>query len=1091
MSFFDNHYLFSETYIKEYIEQQKHKDITGQDILNKYKTIKEWHDECSDTNWFTDFIRPVLDTMGFKYPPVKDNIIILYTNPPASGDRPVAVLYAVSKGFDLDSKKKGKYYAFNAVKAAKENGVEWAMLTNGYKWRVYNTRNVSPYENYLEVDIENSVNNMESPDEAFTLFNLFFNVRTYYREDDGELVIEKIKEKSDKKAEQIEDFLRGKAEEILKDLCYGFKENMGYEKYDRTTCRMIYQDAITLLFRMLFFGYAESRGLLPCNQEDVDYRNNSFFKLCEEAKDVLNQGKAHEIKNGFDFWDRLDEHLRIYVDRTYNGGLFDNSDKPILREYRIANGWLIKCLAEIAYKKDRKTNSYIEKIEYKDLSVRNLGSIYEGLLEFNLFIADERMVKRISKGKVQYLKTRGLTLRKSDEPNIIEPGDIYLSQDATERKDTGSYYTPEDVVEYIVSNTVGRKLEELKNELKELLKIDFDALAYEPTDSVKKRIQRRIDEETVKFIEDKVLSLSVIDSAMGSGHFLVNAAYRLANGIVDILCENNWESDEDIPVDIGHWKRRVVENCIYGIDINPLAVTLAKLSLWLISASNDKALSFIDHHLKEGNSIIGTDRHHVKVKNEKYPIFEVSYENYMDSVMKKYKELKKTGSATREDVKKQQEIHDEINQMLELVKKKYDYYLASLYAGGIQDEMKFADVLRSKDINDFQTEEMEPLWKIAEEKKFFHWELEFPEVFLKGGFDIAIGNPPYVEVNKDEYVTNKFYTLDTKNLYAYMIEVTLANTAFNGRYGYILPLASVSTDRLMTFHKYLNSKSGEIYIANFAKRPSKLFKKVEHRLAIIFGRKKSTDDEQMAVYTTKYIRWYSNERKNLFDAIKFAKMTNTISKFSGYPKISSEIGYSILCKLNKVDKYIENYLSSKKTNKKIYYHRGIDYWSKVLNFAPEIIYGNGERKPSDTYIEVNLKEDIPVNIILSVLNSNLFYWYWLVWSDCRMLNRREIAYFPFSIECLNERQYNGLNDLALELMVDLDKNSSRLSFSHPTKGIMEYSEFHPKLSREIINKIDDILAEYYDFNSDEIDYILNYDIRFRMGDDEGEESNEE
>ena len=81
MSFFDNHYLFSETYIKEYIEQQKHKDITGQDILNKYKTIKEWHDECSDTNWFTDFIRPVLDTMGFKYPPVKDNIIILYTNP--------------------------------------------------------------------------------------------------------------------------------------------------------------------------------------------------------------------------------------------------------------------------------------------------------------------------------------------------------------------------------------------------------------------------------------------------------------------------------------------------------------------------------------------------------------------------------------------------------------------------------------------------------------------------------------------------------------------------------------------------------------------------------------------------------------------------------------------------------------------------------------------------------------------------------------------------------------------------------------------------------------------------------------------------
>ncbi|MCR4437173.1 MAG: hypothetical protein QHH06_15775 [Clostridiales bacterium] len=729
----------------------------------------------------------------------------------------------------MDSKKKGKYYAFNAVKAAKENGVEWAMLTNGCKWRIYNTRNVSPYENYLEVDIEDSVNNMESPDEAFTLFNLFFNVRTYYREDDGELVIEKIKEDSDKKAEQIEDFLRGKAEEILKDLCYGFKENMGYEKYDRTTCRMIYQDAITLLFRMLFFGYAESRGLLPCNQEDVDYRDNSFFKLCEEAKDVLNQGKTHEIKNGFDFWDRLDEHLRIYVDRTYNGGLFDNSDKPILKEYRIANGWLIKCLAEIAYKKDRKTNSYIEKIEYKDLSVRNLGSIYEGLPEFNLFIAGERMVKRISKGKVQYLKTRGLTLRKSDEPNIIEPGDIYLSQDATERKDTGSYYTPEDGVEYIVSNTVGRKLEELKNELKELLKTDFDALAYEPTDSVKKRIQRRIDEETVKFIEDKVLSLSVIDSAAGSGHFLVNAAYRLANGIVDILCENNWESDEDIPVDIGHWKRRVVENCIYGIDINPLAVMLAKLSLWLISASNDKALSFIDHHLKEGNSIIGTDRHHVKVKNEKYPIFEVSYENYMEPVMKKYKELKKTGSATREDVKKQQEIHDEINQMLELVKKKYDYYLASLYAGGIQDEMKFADVLRSKDINDFKTEEMEPLWKIA--------------------------------VRYSVY-----YTLSSRNLYAYMMENSIEKFKNGGVYGFIILLSLVTSPKMISIKNYVIKRSRNIWINSYSIRPAKIFQNVDQRVCIVYG-SKDILSECVNIYTTKYIMWNSNQRKLFCPAV--------------------------------------------------------------------------------------------------------------------------------------------------------------------------------------------------------------------------------
>jgi len=123
----------------------------------------------------------------------------------------------------------------------------------------------------------------------------------------------------------------------------------------------------------------------------------------------------------------------VYVDRSYNGGLFHNEDKPILKEYRIANGRLTKCLAELSYNLD-KTGKYTEAIEYKDLSVRNLGSIYEGLLEYQLFIADERMVQKKSKGQVKYLKAAEVKLQNSDLKNIIEKGGIYLSQDALERK---------------------------------------------------------------------------------------------------------------------------------------------------------------------------------------------------------------------------------------------------------------------------------------------------------------------------------------------------------------------------------------------------------------------------------------------------------------------------------------------------------------------------------------------------------------------------------------------------------------------------------------------------------------------------------
>ena len=282
----------------------------------------------------------------------------------------------------------------------------------------------------------------------------------------------------------------------------------------------------------------------------------------------------------------MDTHIRIYVDRSYNGGLFHNDDKAILKKHRIANGRLSKCLAELAYNLD-KSGGFSIPIEYKDLSVRNLGSIYEGLLEYRLFIAEEEMVQRKTKGQVKYLRAADVKLQNSDVKNLIEKGGIYLSQDALERKETGAYYTPEDVVEYIVENTVGKKLDELRTELKNQQKYLLEQLAYENEgSSLMRGLQNQIDEITIKFIHEKVLALSIIDSAMGSGHFLVNAAYRVANEIVDIVSENKWETtNDDIIVDVMHWKRKVVENSIYGIDINGLSVALARLSLWLISAS--------------------------------------------------------------------------------------------------------------------------------------------------------------------------------------------------------------------------------------------------------------------------------------------------------------------------------------------------------------------------------------------------------------------------------------------------------------------------------------------------------------------------
>ena len=1087
MQYFDNHFLFSETYIKEYIKEENKKNRVNDDIASAFKQIKEWNHEYvlgeyANDPWF-EYIDSILDVLGFQKTSKNENRVI-YANTISEDEMPVAVCHFIGKDEKVGSTRKGKYYSYNALKAAKEYGVNWAMLTNGYQWRIYNTKNVSPYENYLEVDIQESINNNTMADDAFKLFYLFFNVRTYHQED-GELAIEKIKALSDKKAETIEETLRGKAEEILKELCYGLKENMNKEDFTEKEKKAIYNDAIIILYRLLFFGYAESRGLLPIREDDPDY-TVSYKNLCDDAKDLHNKGEVYSIKDGFEIWQKLDTQLRVYVDGSYNGGLFHNEDKPILKKHRIANGRLTKCLAELSYNLD-KAGKYTEVIEYKDLSVRNLGSIYEGLLEYRLFIADERMVQKKSKAQVKYLRAADVKLQNSDLKNIIEKGGIYLSQDALERKETGAYYTPEDVVEYIVENTVGKKLQELKIELCESKKDLLEQLTYEPVVSRQRSLQLQIDKITMDFINEKILSLSIIDSAMGSGHFLVNAAYLVANEILEMVVENAWESDEDsIKADIQYWKRKVVENCIYGIDINGLSVALARLSLWLISASNDKALSFIDHHLKEGNSIIGTDRRHVEIKGSKDNLFGVlSYGDYMRPILEKYKDLKSVGSATKADVVRQKEIFDQINEDLKLVKKKYDYYLASQFAGGIEDQLAYFDLLSSNNIRDFQNDEMKTLWELARDKNFFHWELEFSEVFQKGGFDVAIGNPPYVEVTEQDYQYSIFHTLNTRNLYSYMMENNIKNSSESSSFGFILPLSGMYTPRMKKLQEFLIDHK-ELYISNFAIRPGKIFNNAEQRVSIIIGRSLN-DFEKGEIFTTKYIRWYTKERKTLFNNIKFVHNPFEELNITFIPKIGKEIESSILKKLFKKQSKLKELIDNNKGDNKITYHSSARYWLKAFNFIPMFYNEKRGYSQSSEYKTLYLKKGINSSIIACLINSSLFYWYWILLSDERHFLKKDVEEFPINYKEIAIDSANLFDKLLANLMDSYKMFSEEKTVNlGGNAGIVKYQEFHPKHSKKIIDEIDNLLGELYGFTLEELDFIKGYDIRFRMG----KESNE-
>lgn len=1084
MKYFDNHFLFSETYIKNYINESNKKSAAKDEtLLNMFTNVVEWNREYINGDYSSDpwefYIDAVLDVLGFENREAKNNIRVLYTNPIASGVKAVAICYGIDRKEDVSSIEKGKYFAYNAVKAARENDVDWAILTNGYKWRIYDAKNISPYENYLEVDIEASINVNSSPNDAFKLFNLFFNVKTYFTED-GELKIEKIKDQSDKTAETIEEFLRGKAEEILKDLCYGFKENMGKQVYTEEDRKNIYNDAIILLYRLLFFGYAESRGLLPITSDDPNYPD-SFEKLCFDAKEVINKGQLAIIREGFEFWERLDSHLRVYVDNSYNGGLFHNEDKPVLKEHRIANEHLVKCLAEISHNKD-KNDKYTTEIQYKDLSVRNLGAIYEGLLEYRLFIAEERMVQRKNKNKVTFIKAAEITLKDSDKKAVINPGGIYLSQDALERKETGAYYTPEDVVEYIVDNTIGKKLRELKQELKERLKPQYEELQYEPTELGKRRIQNEIDSVTLEFINEKILTLSIIDSAMGSGHFLVNAAYRVSNEIVSIIADNDWQSMDEVPVDIKEWKRKVVENCIYGIDINELSVALARLSLWLISADNDKALSFIDHHLKTGDSIIGATKSQVKhVTDEKLiQMFDVLPEAMLEPVINKFNKIKEIGSSTKYDVEVQKDIYEQIERELNLIKKKFDYYLSTKYAGGITDEKEYIDLMRFGTLDDFEKPEIKPLMQYARDNKFFHWELEFPQVFEKGGFDIAIGNPPYVDVELSKYKAVNLKTYTCRNLYAYMIEKNIDNIIMDGFLGVIVPLSIISTPRMKEVEYYVIDHN-ETCISSYAIRPSKIFRNVDQRVSIILGKK--SKKPHCILKTSKYNRWYKEERKTLFSNINYVNCERNYILDGRIPKIGSEVEGEILNKIFSKENRLSDLFISTGENK-IYYHSAARYWIKSLDFIPEFYSEKKGNSKSSEYKEITLNSRVDPKIVGSIINSTLFFWFWSIYSDDRHVNKSDIGSIMFDYSKLDDNQKIILVEEFDNLMRDYRDNSTIKECNYSGIGKVRYQEFRPKNSKKIIDKIDEVLGLYYGFTQQEIEFIKNYDIKFRLGEEE-------
>ncbi|MEE9236650.1 MAG: N-6 DNA methylase [Thermoplasmata archaeon] len=735
-------------------------------------------------------------------------------------DRALAVGEVKRWEASLDSFGKDRYNrhknpSFQIWLYLQQTKPKWGILSNGRNWRLYHEER--PMDSYYEVDL---VTILDTDDvEGFRYFFYLFRKEAFLPRVDEKPLLERVLQGSEDYAREVGDNLKENVYKALRILAQGFfdipENRLDLKNEDHLA--LVQQNVMRLLYRLLFILYAEGKGLLG----DFSYLESSYslYKLKHEIAEKRDQGKLI-LPSGKAYWYRIKELVNLidqgseasniprdqfYVP-AYNGGLFDPRLNEFLEGKVLGDSSLAAAIDLLARAPaDRDSLGFVD---YSTLDIRHLGSIYEGLLEYRLQVAGQQMVV-VGKKMLWTPYEKYSQRRKRVQPfdsftrdNRAEAGELYVATHKDERKATGSYYTPDPVVEYIVRHTLGPVLEE----------------KWQDTLS------------SGKLLRDAVLSLRVLDPAMGSGHFLVGAIEFLAQKLLEAIqqdLEAGRLSEETTVGCTPDWaKREVLAHCIFGVDLNELAVELARVSLWLTTISKEKPLSFLDHRLKRGNSLIGAylrdlayyppeflERAARKVGAEQEQT-ELEATPFLDHLRGIVGHISTIGDETRQDIEAKKRLFQDLLQSEEYLRIKH---LADIRTGIFfgPRPTKTSDAGRqygnltwaimSGDRKQWERE-IGSGWRrraleIAGDKAFFHWELEFPDVFQgpNPGFDAVIGNPPYVsfglgrvgklERSEDLYIRSSFrssaeYKIST---YALFMELAIRLSRDGARQGLILP----------------------------------------------------------------------------------------------------------------------------------------------------------------------------------------------------------------------------------------------------------------------------------------------------------------
>ena len=669
-----------------------------------------------------------------------------------------------------------------------DDPIRWGILTNGALWRLYDNRARPRASGFFEVEVP-AILDDDHQDELRTFFLLFR--RQAFTLDEGATTtfVETALAEGRRYEEQVAQDLSGVVfEDVFPILVTALAEKSGAPLTEVRDASLIF------LYRLLFVLYAEDRGLLPVN--DARYADYGLRKSVRD--DIARKTAAHGIFSevATTYYDHLATLFNQIGqgDRSiglppYNGRLFSSVAAPLLETSKLADSVVAPIVHGLSHTRGSLSNGpgtgHAEGnprfVNYRDMSVQQLGSIYERLME--------------------------------QEPTRESGGKIAVRPNPYARKDSGSFYTPQELVDLIIDQTLEPLAEE---RLKK-----FEDRARELKSDRRPKTQRRRDLEQLDPAE-AVLDLKVLDPAMGSGHFLVSAVDFLSDYISDLLeyvpevpdwlggdyasplvkritairedivkraTESNWVMDESLLTDQAIIRRMVLKRCIYGVDKNPLTVELAKVSLWLHSFTVGAPLSFLDHHLRTGDSLVGIRIAEAREYLRQWGgLFASSAIAAAETSAKSMQRIEQKSDADVAEVRESAALFRDVEETTAELRGLLDFVCGLRWrTAGMKSKQRKAfeaPLVETLGLDPDSTlnllakgPEVAPadspgarrsarraftaMWNesrsIADREVVLHWEAAFPGVWHgwqddrpKGGFDAVIGNPPWDRIKLQE-----------------------------------------------------------------------------------------------------------------------------------------------------------------------------------------------------------------------------------------------------------------------------------------------------------------------------------------------------